>query len=85
MATFYIVAFLSSILSEELKKKKKELIQKQVDYNQLETFNRNIIQSLDSGLLTVDLSGKIIFLNRTAERILKKNTMVQGLWMQEVG
>ena len=73
MATFYIVAFLSSILSEELKKKKKELIQKQVDYNQLETFNRNIIQSLDSGLLTVDLSGKIIFLNRTAERILKKN------------
>jgi two-component system, NtrC family, sensor histidine kinase PilS len=73
MATFYIVALLSSILSEELKKKKKELIQKQVDYNQLETFNRNIIQSLDSGLLTVDLSGKVIFLNRTAERILKKN------------
>jgi two-component system sensor histidine kinase PilS (NtrC family) len=64
MATFYIVAFLSSTISEELKKKKKELIQKQVDYNQLETFNQNIIQSLDSGLLTVDLSGKINFLNR---------------------
>ena len=73
MATFYIVAFLSSILSEELKKKKRELIQKQVDYNQLETFNRNIIQSLDSGLLTIDLSGKIIFLNRTAEKILNRN------------
>ena len=73
MATFYIVAFLSSIISEELKKKKGELIQKQVDYNQLETFNRNIIQSLDSGLLTIDLSGKIIFLNRTAEKILNRN------------
>jgi two-component system, NtrC family, sensor histidine kinase PilS len=73
MATFYIVAFLSSTISEELKKKKKELIQKQVDYNQLETFNRNIIQSLDSGLLTVDLSGKINFLNRTAEKILNRN------------
>jgi len=73
MATFYIVAFLSSILSEELKKKKKELIQKQADYTQLETFNRNIIQSLDSGLLTIDLSGKIIFLNRTAEKILNRN------------
>jgi two-component system sensor histidine kinase PilS (NtrC family) len=70
MATFYIVALLSSAVSEELKKKKKELIQKQVDYNQLETFNRNIIQSLDSGLLTVDLSGKVNFLNRTAEKIL---------------
>lgn len=70
MATFYIIAFLSSIISEELKKKGKELIQKQVDYNQLETFNRNIIWSLDSGLLTVDLSGKINFLNRMAEKIL---------------
>ena len=73
MATFYIVALLSSAVSEELKKKKKELIQKQVDYNQLETFNRNIIQSLDSGLLTVDLSGKINFLNRTAEKILNRS------------
>ena len=73
MATFYIVAFLSGVVSEELKKKKKELIQKQVDYNQLETFNRNIIQSLDSGLLTIDLSGKINFLNRTAEKILNRN------------
>jgi len=73
MATFYIVAFLSSTVSEELKKKKKELIQKQVDYNQLETFNRNIVQSLDSGLLTIDLSGKINFLNPTAEKILNRN------------
>jgi two-component system sensor histidine kinase PilS (NtrC family) len=44
-----------------------------VDYNQLETFNRNIIQSLDSGLLTIDLSGNINFLNRTAEKILNRN------------
>jgi two-component system, NtrC family, sensor histidine kinase PilS len=73
MATFYIVAFLSSTISEELKRKKKELIQKQVDYDQLETFNRNIIQSLDSGLLTIDLNGKINFLNRTAEKILNWN------------
>ncbi len=72
MATFYIVAFLSSAISEELRKKGKELIQKQVDYNQLEAFNRNIIQSLDSGLLTVDLSGKIKFVNRTGEKILKR-------------
>ncbi len=73
MATFYIVAFLSSIISEELKKKKGELIQKQFDYNQLEAFNRNIIQSLDSGLITINLSGNINFLNRTAEKILSRN------------
>src|SRR4030042_3643542 len=73
MAAFYIVAFLSSTISEELKRKGKELIQKQEDYNQLETFNRNIIQSLDSGLLTIDLSGKVNFCNRTAEKILNLN------------
>jgi len=73
MATFYIVAFLSGAISEELKKKKKELIQKQVDYNQLEVFNQNIVQSLDSGLLTIDLHGNINFLNRTAEKILNRN------------
>jgi two-component system sensor histidine kinase PilS (NtrC family) len=73
MAAFYIVAFLSGAISEELKKKKKELIQKQVDYNQLEAFNQNIIQSLDSGLLTIDLNGNINFLNRTAEKILNRN------------
>jgi two-component system, NtrC family, sensor histidine kinase PilS len=73
IATFYIVAFLSSAVSEELKKKGNELIQKQVDYDHLEAFNRDIIQSLDSGLLTIDLSGNINFLNRTAERILSQN------------
>jgi two-component system sensor histidine kinase PilS (NtrC family) len=72
LAAFYIVAFLSSTISEELKKKKSELIQKEDDYNQLETFNRNIIQSLDSGLLTIDLSGRMNFLNRTAEKILNR-------------
>jgi len=73
MAAFHIVAFLSSAVSEELKKKGKELIQKQVDYNQLEAFNRNIIQSLDAGLLTIDFSGNINFLNRTGEKILNRN------------
>lgn len=72
-AAFFIVAFLSSTISEELERKKRELIQKQVDYNQLETFNRNIIQSLDSGLLTIDLQGRINFLNPTAEKILDKS------------
>ncbi len=86
MATFYIVAFLSSAISEELRKKGKELIQKQVDYNQLEIFNRNIIQSLDSGLLTLDLCGNVKFLNRTGEKILNrteeslKNTSIYPLF-----
>lgn len=78
MATFYIVAFLSSYISEDLKRKKTELIQKQADYNQLENFNRNIIRSLDSGLLTIDLNGKINFFNPMAEKILNLDGTVTG-------
>ncbi len=73
LTTFYIVAFLSSLISEELKRKKGELVQKQFDYNQLENFNRTIIESLDSGLMTINLSGTINFLNRTAEKILNRD------------
>ncbi|MCX8116309.1 MAG: ATP-binding protein [Desulfobacterota bacterium] len=83
LAAFYIIAFLSSLVAEELKKKKRELIQKQVDYEQLEAFNRNIVQSLDSGLLTIDLEGRINFLNRTAEKIL--NRKAEALKSRPIG
>ncbi len=82
MTAFYIVAFLSGSISEELQKKRKELLQKEVDYHHLEAFNRNIIQSLDSGLLTIDLEGKINFLNRTAEKILRRKE--EGLRNQSI-
>ena len=70
---FFVVAFLSSHLAEELRRKKSELIQKQVDYDKLEAFNRDIIQSLDSGLLTIDSRGKITSFNKTAQKILRLN------------
>lgn len=73
MLSFYVVGLLSGTISEELRRKKGELLQKQVDYDQLETFNRNIIQSLDSGLLTIDLNGRINFLNRTAMKIINRS------------
>lgn len=82
MTAFYIVAFLSGSISEELQKKRKELLQKEVDYHHLEAFNRNIVQSLDSGLLTTDLEGKINFLNRTAEKILRRKE--EGLRNQSI-
>jgi two-component system sensor histidine kinase PilS (NtrC family) len=77
---FFVVAFLSSHLAEELRRKKRELIQKQDDYEKLEAFNRDIVQSLDSGLLTIDSQGKITSSNKTAQRILglKPKEMEQG-------
>jgi two-component system sensor histidine kinase PilS (NtrC family) len=70
VVAFFVVAFLSSHLAEELRRKRGELIQKQDDYDKLEAFNRDIVQSLDSGLLTIASSGKITSFNKTAQKIL---------------
>ncbi|MFQ5841285.1 MAG: nitrogen regulation protein NR(II) [Thermodesulfobacteriota bacterium] len=71
VVAFFVVAFLSSHLAEELRRKGSELIKKQDDYDKLEAFNRDIVQSLDSGLLTIDSRGKITSFNKTAQRILR--------------
>ncbi|NIO05145.1 MAG: PAS domain-containing protein, partial [Proteobacteria bacterium] len=67
---FTVVALLVNHLGEELRAKGKQLRQKQIDYEKLEAFHQNIIQSLDSGLITTDRAGRISFMNRTAYRIL---------------
>ncbi len=67
---FAVVALLVNRLGEELRAKGKQLRQKQLDYEKLEAFHQNVIQSLDSGLITADRAGRISFMNRTAFRIL---------------
>lgn len=66
---FYLVAFLSSYLSESLKKTHQRLRQTSHDLNELQAFHHNILQSMQSGVLTTDLSGKITSYNRAAEII----------------
>jgi len=67
---FTVVAALVNHLGEELRTKGRQLIQKQLDYEKLEAFHQNVIQSLDSGLITTDRFGRMSFMNRTAYRIL---------------
>jgi two-component system sensor histidine kinase PilS (NtrC family) len=69
VAAFYLVAFLSSFLSEQIRKSRAELKAKQKDIADLEMLKENIIQSISSGLVTLDEHGKIIVFNRGAERI----------------
>ncbi|MDY6856902.1 MAG: ATP-binding protein [Thermodesulfobacteriota bacterium] len=66
---FYLVAYLSSLLSKEVLISRKELKKKQLDFNQLEALNRNIVMSINSGLLTTDIKGRITFFNKAAEEI----------------
>jgi two-component system sensor histidine kinase PilS (NtrC family) len=67
LAAFYIVAGLSSYLAEQLWKKGEELKEFQVDYEELEAINKNIVQSVKSGLITINKDNLITFLNQSAE------------------
>ena len=69
VAAFYLVAFLSGFLSEQVRKGRVELKSKQKDIADLEMLKENIIQNISSGLVALDENSKIIVFNRGAERI----------------
>jgi two-component system sensor histidine kinase PilS (NtrC family) len=66
---FYLMAWLSSYLSEQLKETGDELRESQIDLKELEALNKKIIEGIHSGLLTVDGDGRITSFNRAAEEI----------------
>ncbi len=68
-AAFYLVAFLSGFLSEQIQKSRAELKAKQKDIVDLEMLKENIIQNISSGLVALDEHSKIIVFNKGAERI----------------
>ena len=72
IVAFYLVAFLSGYLSEQVKRTGEELIEKKIDFEELKILNNNIIQNIQTGLITVDNRGKIISFNRQAEVITDK-------------
>jgi len=69
LAAFLAVAYLSSRLAQTLRRKGAELEQKSGELQDLQAFNENIINSMRGGLLTTDLEGRILLLNRTGEEI----------------
>ena len=83
IAAFYIVAFLSSYLAEELRRSSVKLQAKQYDLDQLELLNRNIVQSINTGIITLDNSLKVTYVNRAAENISGLNS--QEMEGREIG
>jgi len=66
---FFTIALLSSYLSENLEVFKLRLEKKSKDLVDLQAFNQHIIDCMSSGLITTDLKGRIILLNKAAEQI----------------
>src|SRR2546429_6042689 len=67
---FLAVAYLASLLAQSLRKKGVELEEKREELLSLQDFTEDIIHSMRAGLITTDLDGRILLLNRTGEEIL---------------
>jgi two-component system sensor histidine kinase PilS (NtrC family) len=67
---FLTVGYLSSFLAASLRKKSSELEQKREELLELQDFTADIIHSMRGGLVTTNLEGRVVLLNRTGEEIL---------------
>ncbi|MGA7920182.1 MAG: ATP-binding protein [Candidatus Acidiferrales bacterium] len=67
---FFAVAYLGSLLAQTLRKKGLELAATSEELKDLQTFNQDIIESMRGGLLTTDLQGRILVMNRSGAEII---------------
>lgn len=66
---FFAVAYLGSLLAHMLRSKGVELEEKREELRDLQAFNEDIIHSMRGGLITTDLEGRILLVNRAGGEI----------------
>ncbi len=82
---FYLIAFISGYLAERLEARDRQLADTSRALKQAQLETDDILRHLNSGLLTVDAGGRIIFFNPAAERILGyREEEVKGMRCDEV-
>jgi two-component system sensor histidine kinase PilS (NtrC family) len=82
---FLAVGYLASLLAVSLRKKSTELEQKREELLELQDFTADIIHSMRGGLVTTDLEGRVVLLNRTGEEILGRSySEIRGHDLREV-
>ena len=67
--SFYLIAVLTSFVVEQEKKARSLLAEKQSAFDQLDLLHRSIIESVETGIMTVNLAGQIKSFNRAAVEI----------------
>ncbi|MCH8157443.1 MAG: PAS domain S-box protein [Nitrospinae bacterium] len=70
IASYYSVAYLSSILSHRLRTVKEELAHTSTDLKKLQAFLQNVVHNMGNGLITTDMKGRVTSVNRAAEEIM---------------
>lgn len=67
--SYYSVGYLSSLLADRLRVIKDELASTTSNLEDLQAFQKNVAQNMETGLVTVDLKGRITSSNRAIEKI----------------
>jgi len=93
LIAFFAVAYLGSLLAQTLRNKGLELEEKSEELKDLQAFNQDIIESMRGGLLTTDMEGRILVMNRAGAEITgsglglhrgeKISDMIPGFWPVE--
>src|ERR1700676_3531668 len=82
---FLAIAYLSSLLAHSLRSKSFELEEKREELLELQDFTSDIIHSMRGGLVTTDLEGRVVLINRTGEEILGRTfSELRGQDLREV-
>jgi two-component system sensor histidine kinase PilS (NtrC family) len=67
------IAYLASRLSNKLRQVDVELKDKSGELEDLQVFHENIVQSINTGLITADINGHVRVVNPAAEKLLGKS------------
>jgi two-component system sensor histidine kinase PilS (NtrC family) len=85
ITSFYFLAFLASFIVEQEKKTSNLLEEKESEFNQLDLLFRSIVESVYTGVMTVDLNNVIKTFNTAAEEITGfSRGKVQGVNLNDV-
>jgi two-component system sensor histidine kinase PilS (NtrC family) len=69
IVSFYTVAFLISVIVEKEKFTRRLLAKKASEFRKLDLLHRRIIESVDLGIITIDLSERIQSMNQAAQNL----------------
>ncbi|MDR3567147.1 MAG: ATP-binding protein [Syntrophobacteraceae bacterium] len=69
-AGYFLAGLVAGYLARELQRSKLRVRESQKDLSTLVALHTSIVKSMSSGLLTVDLQGRVIFSNTAAQKIL---------------
>ena len=86
IAGFYGVALLASLIAEKLHHARREISARTLEIEKIRALHADVIESMSSGLATVDATGIVTFLNRAGGEILERlPTEAKGCWLWDIG